>query len=105
MELPAGSFSLHHGLCPHQSAPNRARHRRIGLGFNYMPAHVRSTGSVRLKAMLVRGEDRYGHFDPIEPSARELDDVGRGRHAEAYARYSENYREQILRHEAEFQTA
>jgi ectoine hydroxylase-related dioxygenase (phytanoyl-CoA dioxygenase family) len=105
MALPAGSFSLHHGLCLHRSAPNRAAHRRIGLGFNYMPTHVRSIGSVRLSAMLVRGQDRFGHFDLIEPLARELDETGLRRHAEAYARYGENYREQIARHEAEFRTA
>ncbi|MCX7362639.1 MAG: phytanoyl-CoA dioxygenase family protein [Alphaproteobacteria bacterium] len=43
MHLKAGSFSLHHTLCVHRSAPNRASHRRVGLGINYIPAHVRPT--------------------------------------------------------------
>lgn len=32
MALSAGSFSLHHTLCRHRSAPNRAAHRRVGIG-------------------------------------------------------------------------
>ena len=63
MELPAGHFSLHHTLCRHRSAPNRASHRRIGLGISYIPAHVRTIGSYRLSALLVRGRDTGGHFD------------------------------------------
>jgi hypothetical protein len=38
---------------------------RAGIGLNYMPTHVRVEGPVRCCAMLVRGEDRYGHFDLI----------------------------------------
>src|SRR5690348_2989070 len=38
MALEAGSFSLHHTLCRHRSAPNRARHRRVGIGISYIPA-------------------------------------------------------------------
>ena len=45
-----GSFSLHHTLCRHRSAPNRASHRRIGLGISYIPASVRTIGSYRLSA-------------------------------------------------------
>jgi hypothetical protein len=99
MALPAGSFSLHQGLCPHRSAPNRAAHRRIGLGINYIPAHVRPTGSVRLSAMLVRGQDRFGHFDLFEPPTKEFDAA---RHGVVYDRYAENYRGQVARHEELF---
>ena len=31
MPLQAGSFSMHHGLCPHRSGPNSADHRRIDV--------------------------------------------------------------------------
>ena len=55
MALPAGSFSLHHTLCRHRSAPNRAAHRRVGIGISYIPAHCRLTGTVRMCAPLVRG--------------------------------------------------
>jgi non-haem Fe2+, alpha-ketoglutarate-dependent halogenase len=98
MALPAGSFSLHHGLCPHRSAPNRAQHRRIGLGINYIAAHVRPTGSVRMSAMLARGCDGFGHFDLFDPPVTEFDTA---RHSVVYERYAENYREQVKRHEAE----
>ena len=57
MALPAGSFSLHHTLCRHRSAPNRAAHRRVGIGISYIPAHCRLTGTVRMCAPLVRGRD------------------------------------------------
>jgi ectoine hydroxylase-related dioxygenase (phytanoyl-CoA dioxygenase family) len=99
MQLPAGSFSLHHTLCVHRSAPNRAGHRRIGLGINYIPAHVRPTGSMRMSAMLARGTDRFGHFDLYDPPTVEFDTA---RHDVVYGRYAENYREQVKRHEAAF---
>lgn len=99
MQLAAGSFSLHHTLCVHRSAPNRAAHRRIGCGINYIPAHVRPTGPVRMAAMLVRGQDRWGHFDLYDPPTVEFDTA---RHANVFERYSENYRVQVVRHERQF---
>jgi hypothetical protein len=50
--LAAGSFSMHHGFCPRRSSLNSADQRRIGLGLNYIPTHVRSAGSVKPAAML-----------------------------------------------------
>jgi hypothetical protein len=63
MPLQPGEFSLHHTLIVHGSDANSSNDRRIGLGISYIPARVRFTGSTRLSAMLVRGTDRYGHFD------------------------------------------
>ena len=105
MALPAGSFSLHHELAVHRSAPNNAGHRRVGIGLNYVAPHVRVDGPVRCKAMLVRGEDKYGHFDPIDPPAAERDAAALAAHQEANDRYRENYREQVKRHEARFAKA
>ncbi len=105
MPLKAGQFSLHHTLCVHRSAPNNTPHRRIGLGINYIPAHVRSTGSRRMPAMLVRGSDRYGHFDHYPPPARELGEKELAVHDHVYTCYAENYREQVRRHEEEFAAA
>lgn len=99
MQLPAGSFSLHHTLCVHRSAPNRAAHRRVGMGINYIPAHVRPTGSTRMSAMLVRGADRWGHFDLYDPPGIEFDTET---HGPVYERYAANYREQVKRHEEQF---
>jgi hypothetical protein len=102
MELPAGSFSLHHELAIHRSAPNNASHRRVGIGLNYIPAHVRLNGPVRCQAMLVRGEDRYGHFDLIEPAGGERDATALAQHQEVSDRYRENYRIQVERHQQRF---
>jgi non-heme Fe2+,alpha-ketoglutarate-dependent halogenase len=102
MGLPAGSFSLHHTLCRHRSAPNRARHRRVGLGISYIPAHCRLTGSVRMCARLVRGRDTGGHFELIPGPEGELHPAALQRHELVYRRYRDNYAEQILAHEREF---
>ena len=99
MELPAGSFSLHHTLCAHRSAPNRAGHRRIGLGISYIPARVRTVGSHRLCARLARGRDSFGHFDLLPPPEGEFHPAALARHEDAYRRYRANYAEQIEGHE------
>ncbi len=105
MALPAGSFSLHHTLSRHRSAPNRAAHRRVGIGISYSPAHCRLTGSVRMCARLARGSDRGGHFDLIPAPEGELHPAALARHETVYRRYRENYAEQIAFHDREFATA
>ncbi len=105
MALPAGSFSLHHELSVHRSAPNDASHRRVGIGLNYIPTHVRVDGPVRPMAMLVRGEDRYGHFDLIEPPTAERDATALAVHQQVSDRYRENYRYQVEQHQRDFAPA
>jgi Phytanoyl-CoA dioxygenase (PhyH) len=105
MALPAGSFSLHHTLARHRSAPNRAAHRRIGLGISYIPAHVRTIGSSRLSALLVRGDDRFGHFDLLPSPQGEFDPAALERHAQVYQRYRQNYAEQMEWHDRRFAAA
>jgi len=102
MALPAGSFSLHHEMAVHRSAPNNAAHRRVGIGLNYIPPSVKLDGPVRCCAMLVRGEDRYGHFDLIEPPQAERDAAALAVHQRVSDRYRENYRYQVTRHEQAF---
>ncbi len=98
MPLAAGSFSMHHGLCPHRSGPNDADHRRIGLGLNYIPTHVRPVGSVKPAAVLVRGADRYGHFQLVEPAKEELTPEAVGVHERAVGLYRDLYIEEEARH-------
>jgi non-heme Fe2+,alpha-ketoglutarate-dependent halogenase len=105
MALPAGSFSLHHELAVHRSAPNHASHRRVGIGLNYMPTHVSLNSPVRCRAMLVRGEDRYGHFDLVDPPSGERDTAALAAHQAVSDRYRENYRLQVDRHEQRFAPA
>jgi ectoine hydroxylase-related dioxygenase (phytanoyl-CoA dioxygenase family) len=94
--LRAGEFSLHHTLLLHRSQPNRARDRRIGLAVSYVPTSVQHLG-VRHKApaMLVRGVDRFGHFD-LEPApATDLDEQARAAYARSYEGYRASYAEQV----------
>lgn len=72
MELQPGEMSLHHVGVVHSSRPNHGTDRRIGIAGGYVPPHVRQTTDLLASAMLVRGEDRYGHFPldekpPISP--------------------------------------
>ena len=105
MELKAGQFSLHHELAIHRSSPNNASHRRIGIGLNYIPTSVRTTSSVRMSAMLVRGTDAYGHFDLIDPPKAERDAAALAAHLQINSLYRDNYNEMVKRHETEFATA
>ena len=105
MALPAGSFSLHHTLCRHRSAPNRAAHRRVGIGISYIPADCRLTGSVRMCARLVRGRDTGGNFELIPPPEDELHPAALARHERVYRLYRENYDEQMTAHERLFAPA
>ena len=103
MTVPAGSFSLHHTLCRHRSAPNRADHRRVGIGISYIPAHCRITSPVRMLVPLVRGENSGRHFDILPPpSEGEFHPAAIARHEEAYRRYRDNYAYQIEAHDREF---
>jgi non-haem Fe2+, alpha-ketoglutarate-dependent halogenase len=79
--LQPGEMSLHHVDIAHNSEPNRSYQRRIGFAIRYVGAHVRQAGGVRDKAMLVRGEDRWGHFDPEEGAAGEFTPEDLARHA------------------------
>ena len=62
LELGEGEFSIHHERTAHGSLPNRTDGPRIGLALFYIPTSVRSTIG-RRAATLVRGTDRFGHWD------------------------------------------
>jgi non-haem Fe2+, alpha-ketoglutarate-dependent halogenase len=87
MPVRAGQFSLHHTHLVHNSGPNRSHDRRIGLGISYIPTWARCTSSTRVTAMLVRGEDRYRHFDDERRPTAEAGPAERAFHAEAVARF------------------
>lgn len=78
--LKAGQMSLHHVLLVHGSEPNRTDDRRIGFALRYIPTRLKQTKTEDF-AMLVRGEDRFGHFtlepDPVDA----LDDAAVAAHA------------------------
>ncbi|HZT19647.1 MAG TPA: phytanoyl-CoA dioxygenase family protein [Dongiaceae bacterium] len=62
LPLRPGQMSMHHGWTFHASHPNRSSDRRIGLNMNLIAPNVRQTRFAGDSAMLLRGEDRYGHF-------------------------------------------
>jgi non-haem Fe2+, alpha-ketoglutarate-dependent halogenase len=100
MPLRAGQFSLHHTHLAHNSPPNLSADRRIGLGVSYIPTSVRCTSRTRLTAMLVRGTDRYGHFDD-EPRPRvDFGAMERAAHADAVGRFRVSNAEQTSRYAA-----
>jgi hypothetical protein len=98
MPLEAGCFSMHHGLCPHRSGPNTSSHRRIGLGLNYIPTGTRPSGSIRQVALLVRGTDRCGHFEPVAWPKDELGENELKVHERAISLYRDAYLEEEARH-------
>jgi non-haem Fe2+, alpha-ketoglutarate-dependent halogenase len=102
MPLQAGQFSIHHGLCPHRSGPNRSSHRRVGLGLNFIAPHVRGKLPEKPCAVLVRGEDRFGHFDLLSFAKAELDadSVANQRHGMRV--YHTNYAAEEARHANRF---
>ena len=71
--LEPGQMSLHHGRLFHASQPNRSRDRRIGLAIRYITPDMRQVVGQRDFAVLVRGEDRFGHFELLEPPRGLLD--------------------------------
>ena len=48
--------------------------------------------------MLVRGADRFGHFERVEPPKAELDPEGMAVHDKAVALYRDCYLEEEARH-------
>jgi hypothetical protein len=95
INLQPGEMSLHHTRLVHYSEPNDSSRRRIGLGASYIPTSVRCTGTVRHTAGLVRGVDRYDHFDD-EPRPRfDFDPEVQKFREDAVLRYNQARDEQV----------
>jgi hypothetical protein len=63
--LEPGEMSLHHVRLVHGSPPNPSPDRRIGFAIRYIPTSLRQLEGED-SATLVRGIDRFGHFE-LEP--------------------------------------
>lgn len=85
--VPAGEVSFHHTHIVHSSGANHSNERRIGIGISYIPTRVQFIGEGRVPAALVRGQDKFGHFDPEQRPSADLDDAARAFHAEACDRF------------------
>jgi hypothetical protein len=81
LELAAGEMSLHHVRLIHGSDPNPSPDRRIGFAIRYIPTHVRQVAGSHDSATLVRGEDRYRHFEPEQRPDADMSPGAIARHA------------------------
>ena len=91
--LQPGEASIHHAFLIHGSLPNRAKERRMGITFIYHPPGLGQIGEHRTSALLVRGEDRFGNFEPERPPAAVDDPDTIARHERAVASYRDKVRE------------
>jgi len=93
--LAPGEFSIHHECTVHGSDENRSAGRRIGFSGIYCSPEVRSTIG-RRTANLVRGQDRYHHWDPDPAPRWDLDPVCIEAAAASVATYVANARQSAL---------
>ncbi|HXW15142.1 MAG TPA: phytanoyl-CoA dioxygenase family protein [Terriglobia bacterium] len=67
LTLRPGEMSFHHIGIVHGSNVNKSDKPRIGIAVRYITPDVVQEGPERSLAMLVRGEDGFGHFELVEP--------------------------------------
>ena len=89
VELKPGQVSLHHGHLLHASGPNNTDQARLGLSINYISTTVRQSVAKTDYAMLVRGEDRYNHFQHIPEPNGELDEQAMNWHRRIVGTHNE----------------
>ena len=73
MPLDTGEMSLHNIRMAPASSPNTTNDRRIGLSFHYIPTSTKQLNVEWDTATLVRGEDRYHHFEESPTPRFDLD--------------------------------
>jgi ectoine hydroxylase-related dioxygenase (phytanoyl-CoA dioxygenase family) len=83
--LRPGEISIHQVRMVHGSGPNRSDGLRIGCTMVFIPTYTRQTGE-RESAMLMRGKDEYGHFDPEPRPQDDMDAAARSAHRAAVGR-------------------
>jgi non-heme Fe2+,alpha-ketoglutarate-dependent halogenase len=71
--LRPGEMSLHHVRLVHGSPPNPSGDRRIGFAIRYIPTSIRQLEGED-SATLVRGADRYHHFEAEPRPERDMPD-------------------------------
>ena len=79
-ELEPGQVSFHHGKVLHASPANLSDRRRIGLAIQFIAPHVEQKVATKDFAMLVRGEDRFGNFELVEPPEEDLSEAALATH-------------------------
>ncbi|MGX9355362.1 phytanoyl-CoA dioxygenase family protein [Roseobacteraceae bacterium S113] len=77
--LAPGEASFHHGWTLHASMPNVSDDRRIGLNAQFIAPKVRQTKHDHDTAVLVRGQDPFGHYGADLPATEEFGADARAR--------------------------
>jgi phytanoyl-CoA dioxygenase PhyH len=72
IELQPGEMSLHHVRLVHGSPANPSNDRRIGFAIRYIPTSVAQIAGED-SATLVRGSDRFHHFEHEPRPTRDMD--------------------------------
>ena len=83
MPLEAGQMSLHSYRLAHASGPNLSDDRRIGVSMHFMPPDTAQVVGDWDSAALVRGTDRYGHFEHTPVPKRDFDEPAVAFHVRA----------------------
>ena len=73
LELRAGEMSIHHNKTIHSSEPNPSDRPRIGFAIHIAPPQVRQAQFDGAAAVVVRGSDRFGHWQPEPVPRRDMD--------------------------------
>jgi non-heme Fe2+,alpha-ketoglutarate-dependent halogenase len=81
LELAAGEMSLHHVRLIHGSDPNPSDDRRIGFAIRYIPTYVRQLAGSHDSATLVRGVDKYHHFEQEQRPLADMSPEAQAYHA------------------------
>lgn len=96
MELAPGEVSIHNVQPAHASGPNLTAERRIGLAFNYIPTRAQQLVGDWDSAALVRGEDKFRHFEHAPRPDGDFDPV-----AVAFHKRATDSMREVLFHDAE----
>tara|TARA_B100000579_G_scaffold398072_1_gene378107 strand:- start:74 stop:925 length:852 start_codon:yes stop_codon:yes gene_type:complete len=84
VEMQPGQASIHHLFMMHASPSNTTGQRRVAVALRYITPKAKQTRTDRDFATLVRGKDRYGHFE-TEPRPRATMDPDAVRYHEEIA--------------------
>lgn len=80
--LRPGQCSLHNMLVVHGSGLNRTKDTRVAFAIDYLAPSVRPSGGED-SALLVQGQDAYGHFVLEQPPSDDLGDEAMARCGDA----------------------
>jgi non-haem Fe2+, alpha-ketoglutarate-dependent halogenase len=87
LQVDAGEFSIHHNKTIHSSQPNNADTPRIGFAVHFAAPHVRQVQFAGATAAVVRGKDRFGHWQPDPEPKKDFDPACLAALDEAWLRY------------------